>query len=481
MKNTFDVIVVGAGPAGYHAAIRCAGHGMSTACIDKALDNAGKPVLGGVCLNWGCIPSKALLDVSHKYLEATTAYQDFGIELDKPRINIKKMMAFKDKVVGQLTGGVRSLLKAAGVEVLHGAAKLHAGNQVAFQAHDGKSQMLTAKQIILAPGSVPINISSVPLFEDIVVDSTGALEFSKVPKNLGIIGAGVIGLELGSLWSRLGAKTVILEALDTFLPMADSRIANSALRSFGSQGLDVRLGARVTGSERKGDAVLLHYSDKDGDHEMKFDKLVVAVGRRPCAEDLLSDDCGVNLDERGFIYVDEFCRTDAYQVYAIGDVVRGPMLAHKGMEEGLMVADRLAGQKPLVNYNAIPNVVYSSPEIAWVGETEDEVKARGEPCKIGSFPFTANGRALAAGCAEGMVKIVSHAETDRVLGVHIFGLQASELIAQAVIALEFGACTEDLGLTIFAHPTLSEAVHEAALSVKGEAIHVMNRSKKSNL
>jgi len=317
---------------------------------------------------------------------------------------------------------------------------------------------------------------------DVIVDSAGALEFEDVPPRLGVIGAGVIGLELGSVWSRLGSEVVLLEALDEFLPIADQRIARDALRAFGRQGLDIRLGTRVTGASVKGRGnkkqVEVGYQDKDGEHTLTVDKLIVAVGRRPYTEGLLAPDSGVNLDERGFLYVNDLCETDAPDVYAVGDVVRGPMLAHKGAEEGVMVAERIAGHKPMVNYECIPNVIYTHPEIAWVGKTEQDLKADGEAYSVGTFPYAANGRALAANDAEGMVKIVAEEETDRILGVHVFGPQASELIGQAVIAMEFEASAEDIGLTMFAHPTLAEAVHEAALAVGGRAIHMVNRKRR---
>ena len=332
--------------------------------------------------------------------------------------------------------------------------------------------------MILAPGSVPVEIPPAPLTGDRIVDSTGALDFTEVPGRLGVIGAGVIGLELGSVWNRLGAEVVVLEALEEFLPMADERVARDAKKILTGQGLDIRLGTRVTGAEVKGDEVVVSYQDKDGDQTLTVDKLIVAVGRRPYTEELLAPDCGVNLDERGFLYVNDLCQTDAPNVYAVGDVVRGPMLAHKGMEEGVMVAERIAGFKPLVNYDTIPNVIYTHPEIAWVGKTEQQLKADGENYSVGSFPFAASGRALAANDTQGMVKVIADADTDRLLGVHVLGPQASELIAQAVIAMEFDASAEDLGLIMFAHPTLSEAVHEAALGVAGHAIHMINRKKK---
>ena len=479
MATGYDVIVIGAGPAGYHAAIRCAQLGMKTACIDKSLDSVGVPVLGGTCLNWGCIPSKALLDASHKYVDAKELLPSMGIKTGKLELDVGAMMAHKNAVVAKLTGGVAGLFKGNGVEWLAGTGKLLAGRKVEFQPHSGDAQTFDAQHVILAPGSVPVDIKPTPLADKVVVDSTGALEFDAVPKRLGVIGAGVIGLELGSVWSRLGSEVTILEALDDFLPMADSRIARDAKKIFTEQGLDIRLGTRVTGSTVKGKTVTVTYQDKSGEQSLAFDKLIVAVGRRPYTKGLLAPDCGVHLDERGFLFVNDVCATDAPQVYAVGDSVRGPMLAHKGMEEGVMVAERIAGKKPMVNYDCVPAVIYTHPEIAWVGKTEQEVKASGDAYNVGAFNFSVNGRALAAADSEGLVKIVADAQTDRILGVHILGPQASELIAEAVIAMEFSASAEDLALTMFAHPTLSEAVHEAALGVAGHAIHTINRKKKT--
>ena len=479
MTTGYDVIVIGAGPAGYHAAIRAAQLGLKTACIDKSLDAAGKPVLGGTCLNWGCIPSKALLDASHKYIEARDLLPTMGIKPGGIELDVAAMMAHKNGVVAKLTGGVAALFKGNGVEWLPGVGKLLAGRKVEYQPREGAPQVLDGQHVVLAPGSVPVEIKPTPLTDGVIVDSTGALEFDAVPKRLGVIGAGVIGLELGSVWSRLGSKVVILEALDDFLPIADARLARDTKRLLEAQGLDIRLGARVTDSTVKGKTVTVTYQDKSGEQQITFDKLIVAVGRRPYTKGLLSADCGVTLDERGFLFVNETCATDAPQVYAVGDCVRGPMLAHKGMEEGVMVAERIAGKKPMVNYDCIPSVIYTHPELAWVGKTEQEVKSSGEAYNVGSFNFAVNGRALAAGDAEGSVKIIADAQTDRIVGVHILGPQASELIAQAVIAMEFSASAEDLGLTMFAHPTLAEAVHEAALGVAGHAIHSINRKKKT--
>ena len=338
-----------------------------------------QPVLGGTCLNWGCIPSKALLDASHKLHEAQHQFANLGIKVSSVSADVPQMIARKDEVVAGLTSGVAALFKGNNVTSLEGSGRLYGGCQVGFTPHGGKEQMLQASHVILAPGSVPVDIPPAPMTGDLVVDSTGALEFSSVPKRLGVIGAGVIGLELGSVWNRLGSETVILEAMDEFLPMADARVSKDALRIFSKQGLDICLGARVTGTQVKGSGkkkfVEVTFQDKDGEHIAEFDRLIVAVGRRPYTEGLLAPDAGVNLDERGFLYVNDLCETDAPNVYAVGDVVRGPMLAHKGMEEGIMVAERIAGHKPMVNYETVPSVIYTHPEIAWVGKTEQQLKA----------------------------------------------------------------------------------------------------------
>jgi len=478
MSKKFDVIIIGAGPAGYHAAIRSAQLGLNTACIDKWISKEGKPVYGGTCLNVGCIPSKALLDTSHKYIEATENFEALGIKVKGVSVDIEAMIARKDQIVENLTKGVAGLLKANGVTTFDGAAKLHAGRVVEVTLHDGKVESLEADNIVIATGSVPVAIPPCPLTDDIIVDSTGALDFKSVPKKLGVIGAGVIGLELGSVWMRLGAEVVVLEALEDFLPMADKQVAKEAAKQFKKQGMDVRLGARVTGSKIKGKKVNVIYSDGDGEKTEAFDRLIVAVGRRPYTEGLLAADSGVDLDERGFIHVNDLCVTSAPGIYAVGDVVRGPMLAHKGMEEGLMVVERIAGQKPLVNYDCVPSVIYTHPEVAWVGKTEQELKAAGDKFNVGTFPMAASGRAMAANDTTGFIKVIADEKTDRILGVHMIGGHVSELIAEAVIAMEFESSAEDLGLTMFAHPTLSEGLHEAALAVSGHAIHIANRRKK---
>lgn len=479
MSDNFDVVVIGAGPAGYAAAIRCAQLGLNTACIDKSLGKDGKPAFGGTCLNWGCIPSKALLDASYKYLDAKEHFAEIGITVESVGIDVPKMIARKDKVVRGMIQGIAGLFKGNGVTGLTGTGKLLAERQVEFCPHEGDVTLLQAKHVILAPGSVPVEIPPTPIDDDRIVDSTGALEFTEVPERVGVIGAGIIGLELGSVWSRLGSKVMVLEALEEFLPMVDQRIARDSLKIFKGQGLDIRLGTLVTGSEVTDQEVVVSYQDKEGEQTVTFDRLIVAVGRKPYTEGLLAPDSGVDLDDNGCVNANELCATNVSNVFAVGDAVRGPMLAHKGTEEGVMVAERIAGFKPLVNYATVPSVVYTHPEIAWVGKTEQEVKASGESYAVGQFPFSASGRAQAANDTQGFVKVIADTETDRILGVHVLGPQASEIVAQAVIAMEFDASAEDLGLTMFAHPTLSEAFHEAALSVAGHAIHMVNRKKRN--
>jgi dihydrolipoamide dehydrogenase len=478
MADKFDLIVIGAGPGGYVAAIRAAQLGLKTACVEKWIDKEGKTVHGGTCLNVGCIPSKALLEASHKFVEAQHDFDDMGIQAGDVSMDVKKMMARKDKIVKNLTGGISGLFKANGVTAIEGTGKVTGNKQVEVTDRDGKATTFEADNIVVAAGSVPVEIPPTPLQDGLVVDSTGALEFQETPKRLGVIGAGVIGLELGSVWNRLGSEVTVLEAMDSFLPMVDGAVAKETQKLLKKQGLDIKLGARVTGSEVKGEEVVVKYADADGDQEITFDKLIVCVGRRPYTQGLLGDDAGVNLDERGFIFVDDHCRTSVPGVYAIGDVVRGPMLAHKASEEGIMVADIIAGHKAEMNYDAIPSVIYTFPEVAWVGMNEQEAKAAGIEVKSGSFPFAASGRAMANNATEGMAKVITDAETDRVLGMHIVGQHAGEMIAQGVIAMEFGSSAEDLALTCYAHPTMSEAVHEAALAVDGHAIHMANRKKR---
>jgi len=478
MTNKYDVVVIGSGPAGYVAAIRAAQLGLKAVCVEKWQNSEGNGVNGGTCLNVGCIPSKALLDSSYKYEEAMHGYDHHGIGTGELSIDVPTMIARKDKIVKQLTGGIAGLFKANKVTSVFGTGKLLVGKQVEVTAADGTVTVLDAENVIIATGSSPIDIPVARVDGDVIVNSTGALEFDAIPGRLGVIGAGVIGLELGSVWNRLGSDVVLLEAMEDFLAMMDQQIAKEAKKICKKQGLDIRLGARVTGSEVKDGQVTVTFDTADGAKEETFDKLIVCVGRRPYTENLLAADSGVNLDERGFIFVDDYCTTNAPGVYAIGDVVRGPMLAHKGSEEGVMVAERIAGQKAKMNYDIITNVIYTHPEIASVGLTEEQIKQSGEPYNVGIFPFVACGRALAANETDGMVKMIAHADTDRILGCHIIGPSAADLVQQVAIAMEFGSSAEDLGMMVFGHPTLSEAVHEAALAVNGHAIHIPNRKKR---
>ena len=477
MSNTFDVVVIGAGPAGYVCAIRAAQLGKSVAVVEQWADPKGKPVLGGTCLNVGCIPSKALLDSSHKFAEARDHLAAHGIGLDQPFLDVSKMMARKEQIVQQLTGGVAGLLKHNGVTVIQGRGKLAANRKVQVTDGEGAGDY-QVEHVVLAAGSLPIDIPVAPADGDRIVDSTGALAFAAVPERLGVIGAGVIGLELGSVWARLGAEVVLLEAMDGFLPGMDQQIAKESQKLFAKQGLDIRLGARVTGSETTDSGVEVTYTQGDETKTEAFDRLIVCVGRRPQTADLFTEDSGITTDERGFVFVNETCATEAPGVWAVGDMVRGPMLAHKGSEEGVMVAEQIAGKHHPVNYDLIPSIIYTHPEIAAVGETEEALKAQGIDYKAGTFPFAAIGRALAAGDTDGMVKIIADSSTDRVLGAHCVGPSAADLVQQILIAMEFGSSAEDLQMMMFGHPTLSEAVHEAALAVDGKAIHMANRKKR---
>ncbi len=478
MSEKYDVVVIGAGPAGYVAAIRAAQLGLSTACVEQWLDDKGSVRLGGTCLNVGCIPSKALLDSSQKFAEARDHLAVHGITVKNPTIDVPAMLERKDKIVDQLTGGIAGLFKHNGVTAISGTGKVLSGARVEVTDKNGEVQVISAGNVIIAAGSLPVNIPPAPVDNKYIIDSTGALELTEVPRRLGVIGAGVIGLELGSVWSRLGSEVVMLEALDEFLPMMDVQVAKEAAKIFRKQGLDIRLGTRVTGAEVKDGAVEVTYSAAGEEHVETFDRLIVAVGRKPRSQELFASDSGITLDERGYIFVNDFCETEAPHIFAVGDVVRGPMLAHKGSEEGIMVAERIAGKKAQMNYDCIPSVIYTHPEVAAVGRTEQELKADGVPYKVGVFPFVASGRALAANDSDGMVKLLAHADNDRILGCHIVGPSAADLVQQVVIAMEFGSSAEDLALIVFGHPTLSEAVHEAALAVDGHAIHIANRKKR---
>ena len=475
MADSFDVVVIGGGPAGYPAAIRAAQNKLSVACIDEWRNRDGTMSFGGTCLNAGCIPSKALLESTELYHRVQEEFAVHGIRTSGVSFDVAQMQKRKGGIVKTMTQGILALFKANGVTPLQGHGKLLPGRRVEFTSSDGTRRELTAKHVILASGSAPIELKSAPFQAPHVVDSWGALDFEAVPKRLGVIGAGIIGLELGSVWRRLGSEVTVLEAMPEFLPIADQQLAKEAARHFKKVGLDIRLGAKVTGARVTGSAVEVAYTDSKGDQTLTVDKLFVAIGRRPYTSDLLASGTGVELDDRGFIKVDHQCRTGAEGVWAVGDCVRGPMLAHKGKEEGVMAADLIAGRFGEVNYRTVPSVIYTAPEIAWVGQTEEQVKASGRAYKIGVFPFLASGRARAMEQAQGFAKIVAAQDDDEILGVHIIGPLAGELIAEAVLAMEYSASTEDLQRTIHAHPTLSEAVHEAALNADKRAIDSINR------
>ncbi|MEX2516623.1 MAG: dihydrolipoyl dehydrogenase [Gammaproteobacteria bacterium] len=475
--DKYDVIVIGGGPGGYVAAIRCAQLGLKSACVERWLGQGDKPALGGTCLNVGCIPSKALLDSSHHYEHIQKHVADHGIQIKEAGIDIGKMQARKDKIVKVLTGGIASLFKKHNIDWLQGTGRLAGGNEVEITPlDDGTSKTVSATNIIVATGSVPTTIPQAQVDNTgAILDSTGALALTEVPKKLGVIGAGVIGLELGSVWRRLGAEVTLLEALPDFLAGVDKQIATEAQKLLKKQGLDIKLNARVTATEVKKGQVVVSYSHGDKDDSeatITFDKLIVAVGRKPNTDNLGAEAAGLKLDQRGYIQVDDQCRTNINHIWAVGDVIGGPMLAHKAFEEGVAVAERIAGHSAHVDYGLVPWVIYTWPEIAWVGQTEQQLKDAGESYKSGAFPFIANGRARGMGETDGMVKILSDADTDRILGVHILGANASELIAEAALAMAFDASSEDIVRTCHAHPTLSESMHEAALAVDQRTLHL---------
>ncbi|OBU49135.1 dihydrolipoyl dehydrogenase [Stenotrophomonas maltophilia] len=478
MAEQFDVVVIGAGPAGYHAAIRAAQLGLKTACIDAALGKDGKPALGGTCLRVGCIPSKALLDSSRQFWNMSHIFGDHGISFKDAKMDVEAMVGRKDKIVKQFTGGIAMLFKANKVATYYGFGELQPGNVVKVKQHDGSEVELKGTNVIIAAGSDSIELPFAKFDGETIVDNVGGLDFTEVPNRLAVIGAGVIGLELGSVWKRLGAEVTILEALPEFLAVADAEVAKTAAKEFKKQGLNIRLGAKVSKTEITGKGkkkeVVVTYTDSEGEKTLTVDKLLVAVGRRAATKGLLAEGTGVKVNERGQIEVDAHCHTGVDGVWAVGDCVRGPMLAHKGFEEGIAVAELIAGLPGHVNFDTIPWVIYTEPELAWVGKTEAQLKAEGIPYKAGSFPFAANGRAVAMIEPAGFVKILAHAETDRILGMHLVGANVSELVHEGVLTMEFSGSADDLARICHAHPSLSEVVHDAAMAVSKRAIHKAN-------
>jgi dihydrolipoamide dehydrogenase len=473
MTKKFDVVVIGAGPGGYVAAIRCGQLGLATACVEEAsyADPKGEVRLGGTCLNVGCIPSKALLQSSELYDETSHAFMMHGISCEGVKMDIRTMMRRKENIVGQLTSGIKMLFKKNKVTLLPGHGRLVSETEEGWQIQVG-GEAVQAKNVIIATGSRARHLPGIPVDNKVICDNVGALAFDSVPKRLGVIGAGVIGLELGSVWKRLGSKVTLLEAMPEFLAAADPAVSKEAWKVFTQrQGLDIRLGVEIRSLEQDANGVKIEYAVDDDAAVLECDRLIVSIGRVPNTEGLGAEAVGMKIDARGFIEVDDHCRTNLPNVFAVGDVVRGPMLAHKGMEEGVMVAEIIAGQAGHVNYEAIPWVMYTYPEIAWVGRTEAQLKSENIHYRAGHMPFVANGRALGQGDTTGFVKVLADAETDRILGVHVIGNNASELIAEAVVAMEFGASAEDIARICHAHPTLSEAMHEAALAVDKRSLH----------
>ena len=473
MSKSFDVVVIGGGPGGYIAAIRAAQLGMSVACIDEWKNDKGGPAPGGTCTNVGCIPSKALLQSSEHYEHASHGMAEHGVDIKGVKLNLAQMMVRKDGVVKQNNDGILYLFKKNKVSFFHGRGSFASADAQGYQiAVSGASaETLTAKHVVIATGSIPRELPGAPFDEKQILSNTGALAIDAVPKRLGVIGAGVIGLEMGSVWRRLGSEVTILEAMPVFLGAVDETVAKEAHKLFLKQGLAIEMGVKI-GTINNGKEVSVEYVDTQGkEHKALFDKLIISIGRIPNTIGLSPEAVGLKLDERGFIAVDDQCRSSLPNVWAVGDVVRGPMLAHKAEEEGVAVAERIAGQHGHVNFGTIPWVIYTSPEIAWVGGTEQQLKADGVAYKSGSFPFLANGRARALGDTTGLVKFLADAKTDEILGVHIVGPMASELIAEAVVAMEFRASAEDIARICHAHPTLSEATKEAALAVDKRALN----------
>ena len=473
MAKEFDVFVIGGGPGGYVAAIRAAQLGFRTACCESNpyADPKGEPRLGGTCLNVGCIPSKALLHTSHLFAEAAHQFADQGIIVGKPKIEVDKMQARKRAVVDQLTSGIKGLFRKNKVTLFNGHGQFVAREGEQWALKVGGENVL-AKHVIIATGSKARQLPGVAVDNQLICDNVGALDIDTVPKKLAIIGSGVIGLEMGSVWRRLGSEVVILEAMPDFLPAADADIAKEALKLFSKQGLDIQLGCKIDAIDNNKKTVTIQYQDAAGGaKKLEVDRLIVSVGRVANTEGLGAEAVGLKLNDRNMVDVDAHCQTSLPNVWAVGDVVRGPMLAHKAMDEAVMVAERIAGQAGHCDLNMIPSVIYTSPEIAWVGQTEQQLKAAGVVYKVGKVPFLANGRAIGMGAPEGFVKMLADAVTDRVLGVHIIGANASELIAEAVVAMEFSAASEDIARICHAHPTLSEVVHEASLAVDKRALH----------
>jgi len=473
-ETLFDVVVIGAGPGGYTFAIRAAQLGLRVACVDAWRNDKGGPAPGGTCTNIGCIPSKALLHSSEHFENAKRHFGDHGIRIESVAIDVEKMLARKATVVRQNNEGILYLFKKNKITFFHGQARFEARSADGYRiAVAGADTMLSAPQVVIATGSVPRPLPGVAFDEKRVLSNDGALAIPQVPRRLGVIGAGVVGLELGSVWRRLGAEVTMLEALPAFLPAADEQIAREALKQFTRQGLKIQLGVDIEGVDVAGDAIKVRYLDSNkAAQALECDKLIVSIGRLPTTEGLNGQAIGLKLDERGFIEVDASCRTSVAGVWAIGDVVRGPMLAHKAEEEAVAVAETIAGQHGHVDLDTIPWVIYTAPEIAWVGRTEQQLKASGQAYRAGSFPFAANGRARAMGDTAGLVKVLADAQTDRVLGVHAVGPMASELIAEAVLAMAFNASSEDIARVVHAHPTLSEVTREAALAVEGRALNI---------
>jgi len=466
-SKEFDLVVIGAGPGGYVGAIRAAQLGLKTACIDK------EAKLGGTCLRVGCIPSKALLESSERYHQAAHGGLDqHGIKIKDIELDLPTMLERKDKIVDQLTSGVAGLFKKNGVTPFHGLGKLAGDGKVVVELEDGGTQTLSAKNILIATGSEPTTIPGVELDYDRVGNSTTALSYPTVPEHLVVIGAGVIGLELGSVWSRLGAKVTMLEYMPDFLPTADKDISKQALRAFKKQGLEFKMGVKVTGTQIEDDTVTVTYEEKGEPKTVQADRVLVATGRRPNTDGLGAKEAGLEMSERGVIQVDEHFRTNVEGIWAVGDVIPGLMLAHKAEHEGIAAVETIAGQAGHVNYDAIPSIIYTHPEIASIGKTEQELKDAGVPYRKGKFPYMANGRAKAMGETDGLVKILAHAETDRILGFHVVGAHASDLAAEGAVAIEFSASSEDLARSVHAHPTLSEIVKEAALDVDGRVINI---------